>query len=160
MLVYPSVCENEAELCLLHDGAATLDYWRCGVYVCVGNHAPPAPIGAMLVAWIRPKASGGFRTPARIFYLNCFGPPDHLDGIDNPGDDGGCLVDPASVIPGQPHCEPPKQFGRRSPRGPIEARFQFLLANRRKEWETYAERHGFTLPTDHREQWNGDHIPF
>jgi hypothetical protein len=162
MLVYPSICENEGNLILLHEGAGILDYWRSAVGVCVGHHAPLAPIGGLLVAWIKPKASGGFRHPARIFYLNCLGPEAHLDGVDFPGaDDHGTLVDPGSITPGKPECEPPKQFGRRSPRGPVEIRFAWLLADCKRQWQRYANAHGFTLPTTHKEQeQDADYIRF
>src|SRR5437868_15485157 len=101
MLVYPSVAANESTLQIVCENAAILDYWRSAVGVTCGNHPPQPKIGALLVAWVRPKVTSGFRTPARYFYLNCCGDAEHLDGVDYPGaDDHGCLVDPGSVIPG------------------------------------------------------------
>jgi hypothetical protein len=84
-----------------------------------------------------------------------------LDGVDYPGKhDGGTLVVPSSVTPRLPHCEQPTDFRRNSVRGVIEIQIAHLLAENKKQWQRYADAHGFTLPPDHREQFDGDRFPF
>ena len=177
MVVYPSLCFHETNLVICRDGAACLSYWRAGVAL---SHrpdvAPIAPLGTMIVAWIS-QSGGGHRPcggwPLRIFYLSCLGPSSgglkvpwasktgHLEGVDYPGkDDDGMLVVPSSVTPRVPHCEQATDFRRDSRRGVIEIQFANLLAEHKKAWQRYADAHGFTLPPDHREVFDGDKIPF
>ncbi len=159
MVVYPSLVPSESKLVIPYDGVATLNYWRAGVAVASKpDICPPAPLGALIVAYITQDARGALsRYPMRIFYLSCLR---EWDGIDapEPGDDA-TLVHPASVAPGIVRCELPIKFGRNPHAAHIENHIAHLLAEHRKRWQRYADAHGFILP-DHREQFDGERIPF
>jgi hypothetical protein len=178
VVTFPTLCFHEQDLVIHGNGWATLNYWRACVALAPRPNAAPIglPLGAMLVAYITQSANGGSPNggwPLRCFYLSCLGPsdgglkapwastPGYLDGVDYPGkDDGGTLVLPSSVTPRAPHCERPTDFRRINARGEIENRLAARLSEAKKSWQRYADAHGFVLPPDHREQFDGDRIPF
>jgi hypothetical protein len=94
-------------------------------------------------------------------YLSAIGPDGYIDGIDYPGKgEGGTLVVPSSVVPGIPHAERPVNFRRNPHAKHIENRLSSWLEGSKRGWQQYADAHGFVLPPDHREQFDGDRIPY
>jgi hypothetical protein len=46
------------------------------------------------------------------------------------------------------------------PRLTIRNNLTGFLAGHKQHWQRYADQHGFVLPPDHRETFDGDKIPF
>jgi hypothetical protein len=161
---YPSLCFKEQNLVWTFDGVGVLNFARLGVCLSHRPDAPPIPpLGCLVIGYITRADSQGVagRYPMRTLYLSALGPDGYIDGIDYPGKhDGGTLVRPDSVLPGVPHAERPTTFRRNPHVKHITNRLAARLAEHKKAWQRYADAHGFVLPPDHREQLDGNHIPF